>query len=279
MSIVLNAQTGWVIGGAITVLAATLVLVAVRVWRQRRAWTAERDRLNVENEKLHVAMRVQEQAVEAAQLDAARALAGVETVLQDTSHRIGNALATVSSLLGLQMLRTPSEEVKQALEAARLRVHAIASVHRRLQPGGGQGTAMADELLQALIQDLASTGGDAIAVVDEIEAIPITARDSTTLGILIGELVSNALKHGFPAGKHGRIVVRLQGDVTGVPVLTVRDNGVGLDSSMEAGEGGLGSVIVKQLAQQFGGVPEYSRQSAGGLSVTIRLPRLMATPT
>ena len=119
-------------------------------------------------------------------------------------------------------------------------MHAIASTHRRLRLGDDLQTASADEFLDAVLEDMArTTASSAVALVSEVDAIPISARDATTLGILIGELVSNAHRHG---------------------------------------EGGLGSVIVKQLAQQFGGVPHYERSQAGGLAVSIALPGLVREP-
>src|SRR5690606_7440274 len=79
----------------------------------------------------------------------------VEALLQDTNHRVGNSLATVSSLLALQVMRSRSDEVRDALEAARLRVHAIASAHRRLRLGDDLESASASEFLTAVIEDIA----------------------------------------------------------------------------------------------------------------------------
>lgn len=265
MSAMLDTQLGGVALALLLVLAAVAGIGGVLIWRQQR-----RIRL------LESRLAGLTQSLDTARIHADRERERVETLLQDTSHRIGNSLATVSSLLGLQMLRSRSEEVKQALEAARSRVHAIASAHRRLRLGDDLETANAGDFLEAVLEDLARTTSSSkmVALVGEVDAIPISARHATTLGILIGELVSNALKHGYPDSRAGRILVRLQRDSVGVPILSVIDDGVGVDSPMLAGEGGLGSVIVKQLAQQFGGIPAYQQRETGGLVVSVPMPGL-----
>jgi len=251
-----------------------------RALRDVPARARSRQALRHENAALKGKVRDLAAALERAQMQAEAERERVETLLHDTSHRIGNSLATVSSLLGLQLLRSTSEEVKQALEAARSRVHAVAAAHRRLRLGDGQETASADEFLQPLLQELAKTtaSGQRVALVSEVDAIPISARDATTLGILIGELVSNALRHGFPDGRVGHIMVRLQRDRVGIATLSVIDDGVGIAKQGAVGEGGLGSVIVKQLALQFGGVPEYEHCRDGGLAVRVPLPSIAAEP-
>jgi len=198
--------------------------------------------------------------------------------LQDTSHRIGNSLATVSSLLALQLMRTRSAEVRTALEAARLRVHAIASAHRRLRLGDDMESASADEFLSAVLEDIAMTQTDSgrIAIEGKIDSIEVSARDATTLGILVGEFVTNALKHGFPDGRSGRVEVALFRDEAGVPTLQVSDNGVGLPEGED--EGGLGSVIIRQLSGQFGGEPIYVSAPGEGVTITVSLPALDRTP-
>ncbi len=279
----LDPQWSALVGIVVVLLALVIVVGGIVLWRSRRqiaALTRQRDQLQDQTVLLKVTLAAQSQALEDASKLAERERDRVEAMFQDAARRIGNSLATVSSLLGLQMLRSESEQVKQALEAARSRVHAIASAHRRLRLGDDLDTTSAEELLESVLQDLSKTmsSSQAIALVSEVDAIDISARNATTLGIVIGELVSNALRHGFPDGRAGRVLVRLQRDSAGVPVLSVIDDGVGINGEFEAGAGGLGSVIVKQLAQQLGGVPVYERSASGGLSVTVPLPAITPTP-
>lgn len=266
----------WLVTALIAALTGAVVLayqLFSRTLRQVSALAASKDLLASENEMLETLIRERTQAVEEARAHAEHERQRVEALLQDTNHRIGNSLATVSSLLGLQLLRSRSDEVRDALEAARSRVHAIASAHRRLRLGSDLETASADEFLGAVIEDMqatAITGGPAVS--GQIEPIVIAARDATTIGIVVGELVTNALKHAFPDGRAGSIVVEFKRDAAGVPTLVVSDDGVGLPDGAESGEGGLGSVIIKQLATQLGGTPRYERREGGGLAVTLPLP-------
>ncbi|UJW87118.1 sensor histidine kinase [Devosia sp. SL43] len=265
------------VGAIVAALAGAVILAYILFTRTQREVTAlaqNRNLLRSEKEELESLVRERTQAVEEARAHAERERERVEALLQDSSHRIGNSLATVSSLLGLQLIRSKSDEVRQALEAARSRVHAIASAHRRLRLGDDLETASADDFLDAVLEDLASTvtGTKAVTLTGEIDPIVIGARDATTVGILVGELVTNALKHAFPEDRSGTVTVRLRRDADGVPTLTVTDDGVGIAEDSQPGEGGLGSVIVKQLANQFGGVPQYLRREGGGLSVVVPLP-------
>lgn len=271
----------WLVGAIIAALAGAVLLAYTlfnRAQREVRALARSKDLLRSENEVLEGHVLERTQALEEARAHAERERQRVEALLQDANHRIGNSLATVSSLLGLQLLRSKSDEVRAALEAARSRVHAIASAHRRLRLGDDLETASADEFLDAVLEDIAATATDAKAVTMEGDFDPIVvgARDATTMGILVGELVTNALKHAFPDGRAGTIMVTLKRDPSGVPILSVVDDGVGLAGGQDLEESGLGSVIVKQLASQFGGEPRYERGTRGGLSVSVPLPGIEA---
>ncbi|WP_160297839.1 sensor histidine kinase [Devosia chinhatensis] len=234
--------------------------------------------LRTQNEALEVQVADRIRDLEEARANAEREQLRVEALLQDTNHRVGNSLTTVSSLLALQAMRSPSQDVQDALEAARLRIHAIASAHRRLRLTDDLETASAQDFLGNVIEDLATTQPDnkRLTLHSEIEPINVSARDATTLGILVGELVTNAIKHGFPDRRAGTISVRLFRAENGIPHLRVRDDGVGLGQD-PSGEGGLGSVIVRQLASQFGGEPHYDTSLSGGVEVNISLPGLMQT--
>ncbi len=271
------------IAAMVAALAGAVVLGYVFFLRARdevRAIATREDRLRSANVELEARVAERTADLEEARAHAERERERVEALLQETSHRIGNSLATVSSLLALQLMRTPSVEVRQALEAARSRVHAIASAHRRLRLGDDLETAVASDFLGAVIEDIETTSSAAsgVGIVASIDPVVIGARDATTLGILAGELVMNALKHAFPDGRGGTIVVRFALDAAGVPTLVVADDGVGFAPDQEERDSGLGSVIVRQLAAQFGGRPEFEPSPGGGLTVTIALPELAKSP-
>ncbi|WP_108397052.1 sensor histidine kinase [Devosia submarina] len=273
-----NQWGRWLVGAIVLSLAAAVLLAYVlfsRTQQQVSALSQTRSALLSENEVLDKRVRERTQALEEARQHAEHERQRVETLLQDTSHRIGNSLATVSSLLGLQLLRSNSKEVQAALESARARVHAIAAAHRRLRLGQDMETASADDFLDAVLEDLSTTisSSNRISLSGQIDPIVIGARDATTLGILLSELVTNAIKHAFPEGTEGKIEVQLK-RVDDVPTLSVWDNGIGLPADHAAGENGLGTVIIRQLSGQFGGVPQFEPRPSGGLLVKIPLPGL-----
>lgn len=274
-----QTRTG-LVAALIAALAAAAILAYALLMRTQKQVSALAQRqfgLMTQNEALEAEVAERTRDIEEARAHAERERQRVEALLQDTNHRIGNSLATVSSLLALQMMRSKSDAVRTALEAARLRVHAVASAHRRLRLGDDLETASADEFLLAVIEDIADTqlNEDRVKIVSQLAPIEVGARDATTLGILVGELVTNALKYAFPEDRSGVITVVLDRQSDGVPVLVVSDNGIGLPAPQEGGESGLGSVIIRQLAEQFGGTPDYVEPEGGGTQVTILLPALV----
>jgi two-component sensor histidine kinase/CHASE3 domain sensor protein len=269
----------WLVVAILAALASAATLAYVLFTRTQRQFTSlERvsSALAVQNEELEEHVRQRTAEAEEAREHAERERARVEALLQDTNHRIGNSLATVSSLLGLQVSRTRSAEVRMALDAAQARVHAIASAHRRLRLGADLETISADEFLESVLEDLRTTHavGRDVTFHGEFEPLTINARDATTIGIVLGELITNALKHAFPDGSPGTIWAKFGKSDSGAAVLTVEDDGKGLSVDGEKSDSGLGAMIVKQLARQFGGEPSYHARPGGGTCVKVTLPDL-----
>jgi two-component sensor histidine kinase len=267
----------WLTATILLALAGVAVLAYSFFTRtQQQVTTLARTSSMLQSQNVELELRVKERTLELeeARAHAERERARVEALLQETNHRIGNSLATVSSLLGLQVTRSHSPEVRSALEAAQSRVHAIASGHRRLRLGDDLETTNVAEFLEAVIEDLQATQGEGrpVSFKTEIAPLVISARDATTLGIIAGELVINALKHAFPEGMAGQIWTRLKPDPSGGVILSVEDDGRGLPA--DASEGGLGVMIIRQLATQFGGDASSGPREGGGTSVSVRLPGL-----
>jgi two-component sensor histidine kinase len=154
-------------------------------------------------------------------------------------------------------------------------VQAIASGHRRLRLGDDLETTDAAEFLDDVTEDLAQSvpPGMSVSFVKQFEPLTISARDATTIGIVVSELVTNACKHAFGRGGAGTITVGFGRGANGVVALRVEDDGDGMTDS---GKGhGLGALIVRQLANQLGGVePRYQARAGGGTSVIVELPKL-----
>lgn len=263
-------------------LAGTAILtyaLFTRTQQQVSALARTQNALMMQNEELEAHVRERTAEAEEAREHAERERARVEALLQDTNHRIGNSLATVSSLLGLQLTRSQSDEVRRALEAAQSRVHAIASAHRRLRLGDDLETTDAAEFLEAVIDDMRKTQptDKHVTFETDFDKLTINARDATTLGIVLGELLTNAVKHAFPDNRSGRIWARLKVSTDGVANLIVEDDGRGLPPDTTQLETGLGSMIVRQLARQFGGEPTFGARDGGGAVISVALPSLGRT--
>ena len=267
---------------SISSLGGALILAFVLASRTKRYVRKLTDvQASLLSEKTVLEDMVQERTAElqAAMQVATRERERVETLLQDADHRIGNSLATVSSLLGIQMRDVSSEEIRAALGAARDRIQTISSAHRRLRLGKDYETVRANEYLPEVIADIRTSNVQEcdVDIVSSVAPIELNTRDATTLGIIIGELTMNALKHAFTGLKTGKISIDLKRDADSLLWLTVADTGVGYDKNPSK-RPGLGILIVDQLSNQFGGTVNYAPNPAGGTIVTIGFPSLTETP-
>jgi len=185
----------------------------------------------------------------AAQADAdplAEALAQKSALLHEVDHRVKNNLQLIASLILLQSRRTPDEGARAALKTVLERVTAVATVHRRLFQNDPLRFDVAD-FVRDLTADLAAAAGrDDLEIVLDLDHVAIPAASAAAFALVVNELLGNALKHAFPAGKSGRVDVSLA-DLGGACLLTVADNGVGMAGQPP----GFGSTILKLLCQQL----------------------------
>lgn len=278
-----------IVCGILTVFA----LIGLR--RYIVALDENRRRLAAYNTELEARVAERTEALAEAAEVATRERSRAEALLTDVNHRVGNNLALVSSFLTMQERAVRNPEAARALSAARARVQAIASAHRKLRLGADFATVKADEVLGAVLEDICAglPPGDLIHVSYQLAPLEIHARDAVSLGVLTSELVMNAVKHAFCAGESGEVSVIFSSNGPKAAFLEVTDNGVGWhekqaqDSSRPGGhergrdgvhEGGLGARIIEMVAAQFGGKPQRSphRQDSErpGTRIRIELSRL-----
>ena len=279
-NIAMNSMRSWLTIASVSSLGGALILAYILASRTRRYVRRLAEGQSVllsEKSVLEEMVRDRTSELEKAMLVATRERERVETLLQDSDHRIGNSLATVSSLLGIQMRDGSSEETRAALGAARDRIQMISSAHRRLRLGKDHETVRTDEYLPDVIADIKESNAHdrKIDIQSDLAPIELSSRDATTLGIIIGELTMNAIKHAFPGKRSGQIHINLARGENGILKLKIADTGVGLQKKPRNPSGaGLGTVIVNQLCHQFGGSVKYAANGEGGTIVTVDFPSL-----
>jgi len=178
-----------------------------------------------------------------------------EVLLEELQHRIANSLQIIASIILMKARTVQSEETRLHLQDAHKRVMSIAAVQQQLHAAGVSGSIDIAPYLSRLCETLAvSMIGDSrpISLKTVGEGGHATSRQAESLGLIVTELVMNALKHAFPDEKaEGRIIVAY--DMAGTNwKLSVSDNGIGKpDGVFAQAKSGLGTGIVKALSHQL----------------------------
>ena len=178
-----------------------------------------------------------------------------ELLLHEVHHRVKNNLQTISSLLSLQAKRFQNDDVRKALQDSRNRVRSIALLHEMLYQAGDLTYIDFQGYLQKIGEKLLAVYeiGQRVSIRLDVEPVPITLDVAIPCGLIVNELMTNALKHAFPDDRHGSVVVRFK-RVQGTMLLAVADDGVGDRGRMNFAAGGaLGGRLIRSLVRQLDG--------------------------
>ena len=200
----------------------------------------------------------------------AEALAQKDALLHEIDHRVKNNLQLIASLILLQSRRTGDPAARAALETVLDRVTAVATVHRRLFQDDPLRFHVAD-FVRDLTADLAAAAGrDDLEIVLQLDHVSIPAASAAPLALVVNELLTNALTHGFSAARGGRVTVSLQSGEDRFR-LVVADDGAGLGGQPPR----FGLTIVKLLCQQLHAEFELA-DAQPGVRATVVLPMTIA---
>lgn len=190
-----------------------------------------------------------------------------EMLMAEMEHRIVNSLQIIASILMLKARAVTSEETRQHLQDAHRRVMSVAAVQQHLHSSGRADIIQIAPYLTKLCKSLADSmiGENRLSTIAVVsDEGTVVSADAVSLGLIVTELVINALKYAFPdPNKAGAVKVRYE--VNGDDWrLSVSDDGVGRTEDLgPPAKGGLGTTLVKALAHQLDAKIETSSSPAG----------------
>ena len=242
-------------GLGIIILVASVIAT---IYRYTREIATARDQLQLLTSSL-------EQRVQQRTADLAQARDKAEVLLVEVNHRVANSLALVSSLVRLQASRTPQPETKSALGEVQSRIDAIAAVHRHLYKSGDARFVEVDAYVALLLDNIGESMRSQNAGVSlryDLDGMKMKPDASINLGVIVTEWVTNAYKYAYP-GRKGEVRVRLKRISDQQVELVVEDDGIGAADGASPQGSGLGTRIVRAMAQMLSAEIEYVARTPG----------------
>lgn len=201
----------------------------------------------------------------------AERLESSELMIEEMRHRMANSLQIVASVIRIKAHLVQSDDARGHLEDVHQRVQSIAALQDQLELADDAKLGSVSQYLSAVCLRLANSLIDSVAGIElRVEADDLSVRPEIciSMGLVVSELVTNALKHAFPARQKGIIRVQFARRGSGWQ-LSVADDGVGCDLRSAGRAGGVGRRIVSTLAKRLDARLEISNSEPHGLTVTL----------
>ena len=178
-----------------------------------------------------------------------------ELLLKEIHHRVKNNLEMVKSLIALQSAQIEDPATKDAMIASQNRVQSMGIIHQKLYQGTNLGSIEMKDYFINLSEGILDTfnAEDKVKIECAMDQLDLDVDTAVPIGLIVNELLTNALKYAFPKQKSGIINISLEKDTHQNLKLLVRDNGVGKTDGLAPKGTGFGSQLVRLLTQQLNG--------------------------
>jgi two-component sensor histidine kinase/sensor domain CHASE-containing protein len=197
-----------------------------------------------------------------------------QLLLKEIYHRIKNNLQIVISLLNLQSRQTKDRKVIEIITDSQNRLRSMALIHERLSKSKDLSGINIKEYIQDLANNLFHSYGvhtGRIEVKIDIDDIMMNLDTATPCGLIVTELVSNSIKHAFPEGKKGELLIKLKSDNYKNFTLIVKDNGIGFPKDLDFRKTNtLGMQLVTGLVNQLKGTIDLDQSSGTEFKIIFR---------
>ncbi|TVR17531.1 MAG: PAS domain S-box protein [Balneolaceae bacterium] len=188
-----------------------------------------------------------------------------ETLLSEIHHRVKNNLAIVTSLMEFQAINSDNEIVHDSLINSSLRIQSMAEIHEQLYQSSSFSKLKFSESLKKLITKIVKTlrVKTDVALQFEMENVELTINQGVPCSLLVNEVITNILKHGFVGRKSGVIKVMLECKQNEVSLL-IKDNGIGLPADFQKNNtSSMGLKLINLLTDQIGGKNNFYSDKSG----------------
>jgi PAS domain S-box-containing protein len=194
-----------------------------------------------------------------------------DVLLREIHHRVKNNMQVIISLLRLQSRTVTDPERQEIFTITQDRIRSMALVHEKLYHSKNLAGIDFKSYIQSLVFHLINSAGSVavrIKVDLQLDDVELNINKAVPCGLILNELITNALKHAFPAGRPGTVGLRLASPQPGRVRLTVEDDGVGLPEAIDIkNPATLGLQIVSDLSRQIDA--EIAVERSGGTRYTI----------
>jgi PAS domain S-box-containing protein len=191
------------------------------------------------------------------------ALREKEILLKELHHRVKNNMQVISGLIELQSQQLENENAREIFNETRDRVSSMALIHENLYKASDLGNINFAEYIKTLTNHLFYSYNVDFSVVQlktDVRDVFLDVQVGIPCGLIVNELVSNSLKHAFPEGRRGEVIVSLVPGDEGQYMLIVKDNGKGFPKNLDfRNTKSLGMQLVTMLVEQLEGTIELRR--------------------
>jgi PAS domain S-box-containing protein len=200
-----------------------------------------------------------------------------EVLLQEVHHRVKNNLQIISSLINMQLRRLKDSSSRETLEQCQNRVQAIALIHEKLYRSKNLTSVPLPEYVRSLASDIhtaANVPATTVSLELAIADIALPIDTAIPCGLILNELITNALRHAFPDGRQGAIRISIELLDASRLRLAVADNGIGLPAEFDIRRcQSMGLQLVNMLAGQLGAQLEVDIRGGASFQLTFPIER------
>jgi PAS domain S-box-containing protein len=236
---------------------------------ERKTSELERDRLLGELRALNSEL---EARVESRTAQLSTTLREREVLLQEIHHRVKNNLQVISSLISMQMRKLEPGPSRLGFEECQRRVRAIALIHEKLYQSKDYARIPFAEYVRSLAGDVFAATEVSLSEITlelSVEDVSLAVDQAIPCGLILNELITNALKHAFPNCRPGTVYVELGKTEAGLLAMRVRDDGVGMPMDLDICEAdSLGLKLVCTLAEQLDAQLHVTRKAGTSIALT-----------